>query len=179
MGKRSEQLSSSQIEFIQTQHMFFVATAAPEGRINLSPKGMDTLRVINPTEITWLNLTGSGNETAAHIESTPRMTMMWCAFEGRPLILRAYGEAKLIDASHPRWSTFMETFPSLPGARQIITLKIDLVQSSCGMGVPFYDYQGERDGLIKWANQKGEVGVKEYRDQKNRLSLDGKSIHSY
>ncbi|MEM9986144.1 MAG: pyridoxamine 5'-phosphate oxidase family protein, partial [Bacteroidota bacterium] len=104
---------------------------------------------------------------------------MWCAFEGKPLILRAYGEAKLMDESHPEWASAIGEFPSLPGSRQVITLKIEVVQSSCGMGVPLYSYQGDRDGLIKWANKKGEKGVKKYRDQKNRLSLDGKIIQSY
>src|SRR5262249_38178185 len=123
-------------DFIESQKVFFVATAAPEGRVNVSVKGMDTLRVLEPNRIVWLNLTGSENETAAHLVESPRMTLMWCSFEARALVLRAYGNAKVF---HPRaiaWPDLISLFPPLPGARQVLDVDVDLVMTSCGFGVP-------------------------------------------
>lgn len=174
MGKQSTSISEEQQAFIEAQQMFFVATAAAEGRVNLSPKGMDTLRVVGPQRVLWLNLTGSGNETAAHLRESARMTLMWCAFEGRPKILRLFGRAR---ALHPRdtdWSRLIDRFPPSPGPRQIIDMTVELVQTSCGFGVPLYAYQGQREQIREWAERKGEVGVREYWDLRNRLSLDGK-----
>lgn len=144
-----------------------------EGRINLSPKGMDAFRVIDAGKVAWLNLTGSGNETATHLLHSPRMTVMFCAFEGKPLILRLYGKAR---AFHPRdreYREYVSLFPDLPGTRQIIEMDIDLVQSSCGMGVPLMQYTEDRTQLLDWASNKGPEGLREYLEQKNRISLDG------
>ncbi len=174
MGKRFDALRPGHIEFIQSQKVFFVATAAPDGRVNLSPKGMDTLRVLSPEQILWLNLTGSGNETAAHLLESPRMTLMFCAFEGKPLILRAYGQARIFHPSDPEWEAYSAMLPEFAGSRQLILMQIDLVQSSCGMGVPYMSYEGERDMLEPWARDKGKEGLREYREVKNRLSLDGR-----
>lgn len=173
MGKQLTKLTSRLRDFIERQHLFFVATAMEDGRINLSPKGLNTLRVVDDQTVLWLNLTGSGNETAAHLHYAPRMTLMFCAFEGRPLILRLYGRAK---AYHPRdafWKREIGNFPDLPGKRQIIELKIEMVQTSCGMGVPLMEYSGQRQELVTWAETMGEEGLQAYWEEKNSRSLDG------
>lgn len=173
MGQQFPALKEKHIKFIQAQKLFFVGTAAAEGRVNVSPKGMDSLRVIDPNTVAWLNVTGSGNETSAHIQQLPRMTVMLCAFEGAPVILRMYGTAKVLHSGSPDWSQYLDLFPTLPGTRQIFLLNIDLVQTSCGMGVPLFDYSGDRDALNRWAVKKGESGIQQYWTQKNQVSLDG------
>lgn len=173
MGKRFTAISPEQTEFIQAQKMFFVGTAAAEGRVNVSPKGMDSFRVIGPNQVVWLNLTGSGNETAAHLLQNDRMTIMFCAFEGKPLILRLYGNAKIY---HPGESIFQEhigLFATNAGARQIIVMEVDLVQNSCGFAVPLMDFNSERTILNDWAEKKGKEGVAEYWQEKNTVSIDG------
>ncbi len=177
MGKRYNELTGNDKDFISRQKMFFVGTAASEGRVNISPKGMDSLRVLNNSRVIWLNVTGSGNETSAHIQQNPRMTIMFCAFEGAPLILRLYGTAKVIHKGDPEWSELYPLLPLLPGARQIFDLTIDLVQSSCGMAVPYFDYVGERETLSEWAIKKGDDGLRKYWEDKNQTSLDGLPTH--
>lgn len=174
MAKRFDALGADHIAFIEAQHMFFTGSAAATGRVNISPKGMDTLRVLGPNRIAFLNLTGSGNETAGHLREDPRLTLMWCGFEKRPLILRCYGSARMIQHSDPDWSAMLELFPDLPGARQICDVKIDMVQSSCGYAVPFMDYAGERDTLRHWAEDKGYDGLRAYWAEKNAETLDGR-----
>ena len=175
MAEQFDQLSQKLIDFVNRQHMFFVGTAGVEGKINVSPKGMDTLRVLNPHEIVWLNLTGSGNETAAHVLENRRMTVMLCSFDKEPLILRIYGTAEII---HPRdaddWAEYSTLFNQQPGARQYFKLNIDMVQTSCGFAVPHYEMTGERETLAKWALNKGD-NLRDYWEEKNQLSLDGKS----
>lgn len=173
MGQRFPSLSDKHIEFVAAQKMFFVATAMEDGRVNLSPKGADTFRVLGPDRAVWLNLTGSGNETATHLARHPRMTVMFCAFEGAPLILRLYGIARAIHRNDPDWTEFVGLFPASPGARQVVELRIDLVQTSCGFQVPLYAYQGDRTLLDDWARNKGEEGIRAYWQEKNLLSLDG------
>ena len=173
MGKKLESLTPELFSFIEKQKIFFVGTAASEGTVNLSPKGMDALRIIDPNRVVWLNLTGSGNETAAHLLQFNRMTIMFCAFEGPPLILRLYGKAELVHTEDEQWGSYRALFPEYHGARQIIDMKIDLVQTSCGFGVPNYEYIGDRDTLEKWAEKKGEQGIREYWQEKNKTSLDG------
>ena len=150
-----------------------MATAMAEGRINLSPKGMDSLRVIDEGKVVWLNLTGSGNETATHLRHTPRMTIMFCAFEGKPLILRLYGSARVYHPRDSKFEQYLSLFPEIPGSRQVIEMDIELVQSSCGTGVPLMQYQEDRTLLLDWAREKGEEGLQEYLSQKNQVSLDG------
>lgn len=174
MGKRYTQLNAEHKAFIAKQHMFFVATAEAQGRINLSPKGLDSLRLLDDTSAVWLNLTGSGNETAAHLRTSPRMTLMFCAFSGEPMILRLYGSARMIQAGDAQWRDYIARFDDLPGARQLILVNIDLVQTSCGFGVPQYEYLGQRMQLLEWAAHKGEAGVREYQRKNNVISLDGK-----
>lgn len=173
MGKQYRELSPQHMAFIRDQKIFFVATATADSKVNLSPKGMDSLRVLDERSIVWLNVTGSGNETAAHLQSHPRMTLMFCAFEGSPLILRLYGEATAVHRSDSAWDQLFPLFEALPGARQIFRLRIDLVQTSCGMAVPYFDYVGPREQLREWASKKGEDGVRAYWGEKNQLSLDG------
>lgn len=174
MGQRTNELSEKQIDFIAEQKLFFVGTATAESRINVSPKGMDAFRVLGPNRVAWLNVTGSGNETSAHIQEDGRMTVMFCAFTGKPVILRLYGRATVIHPYDIEWAELYAHFPSIPGARQVFDMNVDLVQSSCGMGVPFYDYVEEREQLTTWATKQGEEGVSDYWKQKNQLSLDGK-----
>jgi len=174
MAKKFTSLTSEHHEFINAQKLYFVATADSESRINLSPKGMDSFRLTDDNTALWLNMTGSGNETAAHVLADGRMTIMFCAFEGKPIILKLYGKAHAI---HPRdvdWEHFVQKFPATPGARQIFELDIDLIITSCGMAVPFFDYKEERSQLNNWAKKKGAEGLNDYWLEKNRLSLDGK-----
>lgn len=173
MAKQYPDLNPEHQKFIAAQKIFFVATAAAEGRVNVSPKGMDSLRIVSPNRVAWLSVTGSGNETAAHLRQVNRITLMFCAFEGDPKILRVYGGARAIHPHHAQWSELAALFPSLPGSRQIFDVAVDFVQTSCGMAVPFFNYIGEREQLNEWARKKGTEGIREYWKDKNRISLDG------
>jgi len=173
MAKQFEDLSDDHRDFIAAQHLFFVATAAATGRVNVSPKGMDSLRVLAPNRIAWLNLTGSGNETAGHLRAVNRMTLMWAGFEKRPLILRVYGAARTLHPRDDGWAELAAHFPALPGARQIFDIDIDLVQTSCGFGVPYFDFARERDTLARWVDDKSDDGVRAFQDEKNRTTIDG------
>lgn len=173
MGQRYPHMNDKHTTFVQAQKIFFVATAAPEGRVNLSPKGMDTLRVLAPDRVAWLNVTGSGNETAAHVRIDPRMTIMFCAFEGKPLILRLYGSARAIHRADTEWNDMIGLFPEIPGARQIFDMQVDLVQTSCGMGVPYFDFAEDRTALNDTVRKWGEEKLKDYWQEKNRTSIDG------
>jgi hypothetical protein len=177
MAQRYSEISDTHQQFIEQQKIFFVATATSDSRINISPKGMDSLRILDKNRVAWLNVTGSGNETAAHLEENTRMTIMFAAFEGTPMILRLYGQARAVHKNDPQWLALLALFNPLPGSRQIFDLTVELVQTSCGMAVPFFDYTGEREQLTEWANKKGEAGIKEYWQAKNQLSLDGKPTH--
>ena len=176
MGQRYTEIPNRLLQFIEKQKMFFVATATTDSSINLSPKGNDSLRVLTPTKVVWLNLTGSGNETSAHVQESPRMTIMFNAFEGPPMILRIFGQAKVIHPRDKEWSELYSHFEPILGARQIFDLSVELVQTSCGFGVPFYDFKNERCLMEDWAEKKGEQGIVDYWDEKNRVSLDGKDI---
>jgi hypothetical protein len=173
MAKQFTSFDADHQAFIAAQPIYFVASTAPEARINLSPKGMDSLRVTGPNRLIWLNLTGSGNETAAHLALDPRMTVMWCSFGLRPLILRAYGTARVIHRSDAEWDIYMNNFPQTPGARQICEMAVDLVQTSCGYAVPQMELAQDRPTLRSWAEAKGEAGLKDYWDTRNRQSIDG------
>jgi len=160
-------------DFIAAQKIFFTATGTADSRLNLSPKGMDSLRVLSDTRVAYLDLTGSGNETAAHLQNDGRMTMMWCSFDADPLILRLYGCGRAVRRQDPTWSELRRNFPALPGERQLIVLDIESVQTSCGYAVPMYTYNGERDTLARWADKKGPVGLLDYWREKNQVSIDG------
>jgi len=177
MGQKFTELSEKVTTFIKEQNIYFVATAAADGRVNVSPKGLDSLRVVNKNRVVWLNVTGSGNETAAHVEESGRMTIMFCSFTGPPLVVRLYGTAKVVHLSDPEWSELYACFDPLPGARQIFDLSIDLVHTSCGMAVPYFDFAGEREELTAWAEKKGPEGLRKYWREKNRTTIDGKETH--
>ncbi len=174
MGKRFDSLTEEQIAFIGQQPLFFVATAPlPGGHVNLSPKGMDSLRVLSPSRILWLNVTGSGNETAPHLAADPRITLMWISTTLKPMILRAYGTARATHRGDSGWPSLAAQLPDLPGARQIVDVSIALVQSSCGYAVPFLDFRAERPTLKSWAEAKGEEGLHAYWAERNAATLDG------
>ncbi len=138
---------------------------------------MDSLRVLGPNRIIWRNLTGSGNETAAHLARINRMTLMWCGFEARPMIMRAYGTARTL---HPRDADFAPLnadFPASDGARQIYDMTVDLLQTSCGFAVPFFEHQGPRDVLKTWAEDKGPEGIATYWKERNQQTIDGLPTH--
>ncbi|MBT8260326.1 MAG: pyridoxamine 5'-phosphate oxidase family protein, partial [Bacteroidia bacterium] len=155
------------------QHIFFIGTAMKDGRVNISPKGMDTFKVINSNKVIWLNLTGSGNETATHIQESNRMTIMFCSFEDKPLILRLYGKATVYHPKDKGFKNNINQFTETVGARQIFELDIELVQTSCGFAVPFMDFVEERTQLKEWSVKKGDEGIKNYWKDKNSTSLDG------
>ncbi len=173
MAEKYDTLSPELRDWIAAQHVFFVATAAPDGHINVSPKGQDSLRVIDESTLLWLNLTGSGNETAAHLKTINRMTLMWCAFQGPPRILRVYGQAKVVHPRDPEWSTCTETLDAPVGARQYFLVDVEFVQTSCGYAVPLMDFQEDRQALALWSDKRGEDGIRDYWVEKNVTSLDG------
>lgn len=170
MAKQFEAFSDDHRAFVAEQHIFFVATSAAGAHHNLSPKGMDSLRILGPNRLIWLNLTGSGNETAAHLALDPRMTVMWCSFGARPLILRAYGTARTLHRDD--WD-LARHLPDTPGARQIFDMEVSLVQTSCGFAVPTFEAPQERPVLRQWAETKGPQGLADYWDTRNRQSIDG------
>jgi hypothetical protein len=173
MAKFYCEITSALQSFIKEQKVFFTATAPQQGRINLSPKGVDTFRCIDSKTVAYLDLTGSGNETSAHLNEDSRMTIMFCSFSDKPLILRLYGQGKVIRPRDTQWQTFYSLFNPLPGERQIIVVEVDSVQTSCGHGVPIYEFKEERKTLVEWATKKGEQGIHEYWQQKNITSIDG------
>ena len=174
MAKMMTAISQALQEFIEAQQLFFVGTADADGRVNVSPKGLDGLRVLGPNRVIWLNLTGSGNETAAHLLGVNRMTLMFCSFGEKPLILRLYGKARAVHEGDPDWESLVAQFSVTEGARQVFDLEVEQVQTSCGFGVPQYDYQGERDLLLNWSDRKGDQGIRDYWKEKNQTSIDGK-----
>jgi hypothetical protein len=175
MGKFHQAIQPAHREFIARQHLFFVATAplSADGRINLSPKGLDSFRVLSENQVAYLDLIGSGNETSAHTLENGRITFMFCSFEGPPNILRLFGKGFAVLPDTAEWGDYEGHFTILPSTRQIIVADIDLVQTSCGYGVPLYEYTGERDIHFAWAKKKGPQGLEEYKREKNAVSLDG------
>lgn len=175
MAKQFPALLPEHVEFIGKQHLFFVGSAAlsPDGHVNLSPKGYDTFRVLSENQVAYLDLTGSGSETSAHIKENGRVTIMFCAFEGPPNILRLYGTGNVVLHGTKEWEELYPKFDPLPGSRQIIVVDVHKVQTSCGYSIPFMAYEKERDTLQRWADQKGEEGLKSYWEQKNSASIDG------
>ena len=174
MAEFFDQLDDKLIDFIEQQHIYFVGTAGAEGHVNVSPKGMDSLRVLDNSTVAWLNLTGSGNETAAHVLENGRMTIMFCSFDKQPLIMRLYGKARAVHPRDTEWGELSAQFPDIAGARQIFVQDVEMVQTSCGYAVPFYEMTGERPTLKKWADNRGREAVEDYWKEKNTVSLDGK-----
>lgn len=174
MAERFTCLDEKLKAFIRAQHLYFVGTAGAQGHVNVSPKGMDSFRILDDSTVVWLNLTGSGNETAAHVLENGRMTVMFCSFDKQPLIMRLFGLATVIHPRDARWAELSALFPAHPGARQVFVLALELVLTSCGYGVPYYRLEGERPTLTKWAENRGEAGIRDYWAEKNTKSIDGK-----
>ncbi|MFN6115652.1 MAG: pyridoxamine 5'-phosphate oxidase family protein [Flavobacteriales bacterium] len=174
MAKFLTELDERLVSFIQGQHLFFTGTAPHEGRVNVSPKGLDTFRILSPSRVGYLDVTGSGNETAAHLLENGRITFLFCAFEGPPLILRLYGSGRSIQPHDREWATLRPQFGATrPGERQLIIAELESVQTSCGYGVPLYTFQEDRTQLDDWAQRKGPEGVRQYQREKNTTSIDG------
>jgi len=176
LAKQFEALDARLTDFIARQHVFFVASAAAGSRINLSPKGLDCLRVVGPNEVLYLDQTGSGSETSAHMKADGRLTIMFCAFEGAPMILRLYGRGRSILRGEAEYAALLAAHVDgrePHGARQIVSLAFDLVQTSCGFAVPLMDYVEDRPSLTRWSEAKSEAELAEYRAHKNALSIDG------
>jgi hypothetical protein len=175
MAKLFDRITDELQRFIAEQQIFFVGTAPlnPAGHVNLSPKGLDSFRILSPTRVAYLDLTGSGNETSAHLLENGRITFMFCAFQGAPLILRLYGRGFTVLPGSDQWQELYTLFDPIPGTRQIIVADIERVQTSCGNGVPLYQYQEQRQVMVNWAKNKGEQGLRTYRQQKNLVSIDG------
>ena len=175
MGKLYDSIQPAHQEFIQKQHLFFVCTAPLDtaGRINISPKGLDTFRVLSGHKVAYLDFIGSGNETSAHTLENGRITFMFCAFQGPPNILRLYGKGHTVLPGSAAWAEYAAHFDYYPNTRQIIVADIDLVGTSCGYGVPLFEYSGERQIMFDWAEKKGESGLRQYIQEKNLKSLDG------
>ena len=174
MGKVYSELTPKLIEFIEAQHMFFVGSAplAADGHVNLSPKGMDSLRVIDPLTLAYLDLTGSGAETIAHVRENGRLVMLFCAFDGSPMLLRVHGQAEVIYAQDPSFADWRARFPEQAGVRSIIKLRATRVADSCGWTVPEYEHVGARDYYDKYADRIGTEGMREGQLAKNMLSID-------
>ena len=174
MAKFLPALDDRLMAFINAQRLFFTGSAPHEGRVNVSPKGLDCFRVLSPSRVGYMDLTGSGNETAAHLLENGRLTFMFCAFDGPPLILRLYAQGRSVQPHHAEWNVLRPYFgPPMPGERQLIIGEIESVQTSCGFGVPLYAFKEDRTQLHAWAERKGPEGIAQYREEKNRISIDG------
>jgi hypothetical protein len=175
MSKLYEVIDERLAEFIRGQRVFFVATAplSPGGHVNCSPKGGDCLRILGPREVAYLDYTGSGAETIAHIRENGRIVVMFCAFEGSPKILRLHGHGEVLFSDSPRFRELAPQFPANPGQRAIVVVHADRISTSCGLSVPCFDYAGEREGLNEWAAAKGAETLQSYRAKNNALSIDG------
>lgn len=175
MGKLYEHITGDIATWIKQQHMFFVATAPLriEGHVNCSPKGLDVLRILDPGKVAYLDLTGSGAETIAHLRENGRIVFMFCAFSGAPKIVRLHGRGKVVTKTSPEWETLLTLFPGYPAARSIILVQVIRVSDSCGYGVPKFDFQENRDAMQRWADTKGGAALPEYRKLKNTKSIDG------
>jgi len=175
MGKVYPRIDDDMRVWVAEQHVFFVATAplAAEGMVNCSPKGLDSLRIVDDRTLAYLDLTGSGVETIAHLKENRRIVIMLCAFEGPPRIVRFHGQGEAVHPGHPAFSDLMSLFPPKTGVRSIIRIAVERVADSCGYGVPRMNYQKDRDGLLKWSDKLGAPGIADYKREKNAGSLDG------
>ena len=175
MGKTYDSISTEHRAFIEKQPLFFVASAPllANGHVNVSPKGLDSFRVLDRSTVMYLDLTGSGNETAAHVTENARLTLMFCAFQGSPKVLRLFCRGRIVTRASQEWTALLSHFPVQPAVRQIVVGTVESVQTSCGFGVPLMTFAGQRDRLPQWADGKGDEGLVEYRRTRNAISLDG------
>ena len=175
MGNPRTTIDAAATRFIAAQHMFFVASAPLDsaGHVNLSPKGCDTFRILDPSTVAYLDFNGSGVETIAHLKENGRIVLMFCAFQGSPNILRLHGRGHVVEPHHPGFDMLAQNFPAQEHFRSIIVVEVDRVTDSCGYGVPRFKYEGEREQLSAWARKQGPAGLKAYRQQKNKQNIDG------
>ena len=175
MGKTYPVLDQRLRDFIARQHMFFVATAplSAVGRINLSPKGLDSFAILDDSTVAYLDLTGSGIETVAHLRENTRIVIMLCAFDGPPLILRLHGRGHVLESAHPEFASLLSRFPPHDGVRSIIRVALERISDSCGYGVPLYDFKSERTQLPAWVARKGPQGIAAYQREYGACSIDG------
>jgi hypothetical protein len=176
LGKQFNQIEPDQREFIAQQRIFFNASAVADGRVNISPRDGASLRVLGPNSVVYLDFTGSGNETAAHLRINSRLTLMFCAFAGSPMVLRLYGQGRMLSRRSREYQDMLTSvFEGIepPGTRQMVLLDVERVMTSCGYNVPLFDYVGERPTLRRWAEAKGEAGLEQYWHEKNVTSIDG------
>jgi Pyridoxamine 5'-phosphate oxidase len=174
VGKLYPTIDDSVRQFIEAQPLFFVGSAplGPDGHVNLSPKGLDTLRVLGPSTVAYVDLTGSGIETVSHLKENGRIVLMFCNFQGPPKILRLYGRGRVIEPGHPEFQSLASRLPMHDGARAVILVEISRISDSCGFGVPLLKYEGQRSQLSAWAHKLGPEGLKTYRQEKNKQSID-------
>jgi hypothetical protein len=175
MGKIFESIDERLAEFIGRQHVFFVATAplSGDGHVNLSPKGLDTFAILGPREVAYLDFTGSGVETIAHLRENGRIVAMFCAFEGPPRIVRLHGRGRAVEEHDPGFAELRARFADYPDVRSVIRIELSRISDSCGYGVPLFEYQGERTQMTAWAERKGPEAIRSYRRQNNVKSVDG------
>jgi hypothetical protein len=174
VGRTYERISPALLGFIEQQHVFFVGSAPSEGgHVNVSPKGLDSLRVLGERTVAYLDLTGSGIETVAHVRDNGRLTIMFCAFDGPPRIVRLQGTASVVAVGDAGFAELASRFPANRGARAVIVLEVDRIADSCGYAVPRYDYLGERDVLDRWVDRKSDDELRDYRLDRNAVSIDG------
>jgi len=173
MGRVLDAISDELATFLEAQPVFFVATAPADGCVNLSPKGLDTFTVLDSHTVAYLDLTGSGVETIAHLRENGRITLMFCAFEGAPNIVRLYGRGCVLPVMEPEGNALLDSFPPIAGARSVIRVAVDRVATSCGYGVPLMHYEGPRSRLVEWAEARGPDGLAAYQAEKNAASIDG------
>ena len=175
MSSESSQIDSQLADFIRAQKLFFVATAPldRDGHVNVSPKGLDSLRILDERTVAYLDLTGSGAETIAHVRENERIVLMLCAFAGTPRIVRLHGRGEVVTPDRAEFHELRGLFPAVPGARSIIRVRCERISDSCGLAVPLYEFVGERDGLVRYAEKMGPEGMADYRRRKNARSLDG------
>ncbi len=175
MARTYDTITDDLASFIARQHVFLVATAAsaPDGHVNVSPKGLDTFAVLDPLTVAWLDLTGSGVETIAHLRENGRITIMFCAFDGPPRIVRLHGHGDVLDLDDERATPLLARFPDYPGRRSVVTVAVERISTSCGYGVPLLEYRGDRPTLLEWADRKGPDGIAAYHAEKNARSIDG------
>ena len=175
MGKVFDQIDETLRQFVERQHLFFVATApaSVDGHVNCSPKGLDTFRILGPATVAYLDYTGSGAETIAHLRENGRIVILFCAFEGPPKIVRFHGKGEVIEPDHPDFASLIGLFDPNPGLRSIIRIAVDRISDSCGFGVPLMRFESDRRQLPSWMEKKGEEGLERYKQQKNAVSIDG------
>jgi hypothetical protein len=177
MGTKFDSINEKHKKFIEKQKMFVVGSASPTGHMSVSPKGMDAFKILDENHIVWMNFSGSTNETSAHIQEDNRMTILFNSFDKNPLILKLYGTAEVIHNKDPQWDELKSHFKNIFGIRQFFKMEVELVLTSCGYGVPMYDYIGERNLIEKWAEKKGEEGMRDYWIKNNTKTINGKDTN--